>query len=216
MALQLPNGSQIAIASTYATLKNMTAITNATEAVATLEATHGVIVGDILEVTSGWEDLTGRIVRIKTLSTNDVTMEGVDTTSTTKYPAGTGTGSIREITAWTNVTQILDAQGQSGEQQYYEYQFLSGNRQQRMPTIRGASSLELTLADDTTQAWYSVVKAASDARTPTAMRVTLPNGAKLYYNGYWSLSNVPTLTVNQAMSLACSFSLSADVTRYAS
>lgn len=194
----------------------MTAITNATEGVATLEATHGVIVGDILEVTSGWEDLTGRIVRAKTVATNDVTFEGIDTSSTTKFPAGSGTGTVREITAWTNVTQILDTQGQSGEQQYYEYQFLSGNRQQRMPTVRGASSLELSLADDTTQSWYAVVKAASDARTPTAMRITLPNGAKLYYNGYWSLSDVPTLTVNQAMTLACSFSLSADVTRYAS
>lgn len=216
MAIVLPNGSQIAIASTYGAAKSMTAVTNATEGVATLEATHGVIVGDIIEVTSGWEDLHGRIVRAKTVATNDVTLESIDTTSTTRYPAGSGTGSVREITAWTNVTQILDTQGQVGEQQYYEYQFLSASRKQRTPTVRNPSSLELQLADDTSQAWYAVVKAASDARTPTAMRVTLPSGAVIFYNGYWSLSDVPTLTVNQAMTLACSFSLSADVTRYAS
>lgn len=212
----LPNGSQIAIASTYGAAKTMSAVTNAAEGVATLEASHGVVVADIMEMTSGWEDLHGRIVRAKTVVINDVTLESIGTTNTTTYPAGSGIGSVREITAWTNVTQILDTQGQVGEQQYFEYQFLSARRKGRVPTVRNPSSLELQLADDTTQSWYAVVKAASDSLTPTAMRVTLPNGRIIYYNGYWSLSDVPTMTVNQAMTLACSFSLSADVTRYAS
>jgi hypothetical protein len=216
MALTLPNGSQIAIASTYGASKTMSAITNADPGVATLATGHSVIVNDILEVTSGWEDLEGRIVRASVVATDDITFEGVDTSSTTIYPAGSGTGSVREITAWTNVTQILNTQGASGEQQYFEYQLLSARRQGRIPTVRGASSLELSLADDTSQSWYAVVKAASDTNTPTAMRVTLPNGAKIYYNGYWSLSDVPEMTVNQAMTLACSFSLSGLMTRYAS
>lgn len=216
MAIKLPNGSQIAIASTYGASKSMTAISNASAAVATLEASHGVIVNDILEVTSGWESLDGRIVRASAVATNDVTFEGIDTTSTTTYPAGSGTGSVREITAWTNVTQILNTNGQAGSQEYYEYQLLSAQRKSRTPTVRGSSSLELSLADDITQAWYSVVKAASDTNTPTAMRVTLANGEKLYYNGYWSLSDVPTMTVNQAMVLECSFSLTGLLTRYAS
>lgn len=194
----------------------MSALTNATSAVATLEASHGVIVNDILEVTSGWEDLNDRIVRASVVDTNDVTLEGVNTVSTTTYPAGSGTGTVREITAWTNVTQILDTQGNVGQQQYYEYQFLNAKRQGRIPTVRAASSIELQLADDTSQPWYAVVKAASDARDPVAMRVTLPNGNLLYYNGYWSLSDVPTMTVNQAMALQCSFSMCADLTRYAS
>jgi hypothetical protein len=216
MAIKLPNGSQIAIASTYGASKSMTAISNASAAVATLEASHGVIVSDILEVTSGWEDLEGRIVRASVVATNDVTFEAIDTTSTTVYPAGSGTGSVREITAWTNVTQILNTTGSPGEQQYYEYQLLSARRQSRVPTVRGASSLELSLADDTSQAWYAVVRAASDANTPTAMRVTLADGSLLFYNGYWSLSDVPEMTVNQAMTLACSFSLTGQLTRYAS
>lgn len=214
--MQLPNGSTIAIASTYGAAKTMSAITNATAAVATLEASHGVIVNDIIEVTSGWEDLEKRIVRVSAVATNDVTLEGIDTSSTTKYPAGSGTGTVREITAWTNVTQILDVQGQVGQQQYYEYQFLSASRQNRIPTVRAASSIDLTLADDTSQSWYAVVKAASDAGDPVAMRVTLPNGNLIYYNGYWSLSDVPTLSVNQALTLACSFSMCADLTRYSS
>ena len=103
MAVTNATGTIVAIASTYAASSNMTAITNATEAVATLAAAHGVVVGDYLEVTSGWDRLNARIVRAKTVATNDITFETINTTSTTSYPTGTGTGTIRRITAWTSL-----------------------------------------------------------------------------------------------------------------
>ncbi len=62
MSVQLPNGSIVSIASTYGTLKTMSAISNAAEAVATLEASHDVVENDILEITSGWSKLSGRIL----------------------------------------------------------------------------------------------------------------------------------------------------------
>ena len=83
MAITISTGTVAAIASTYGSAVNMTAITNASEAVATLAAAHGVVVGDFLEVTSGWGRLDKRIVRAKTVATNDVTFEGINTTSTT-------------------------------------------------------------------------------------------------------------------------------------
>ena len=75
MSVTIATGTTFAYASTYGSSANMTAITNASEAVATLGAGHGVVVGDYLEVTSGWDRLTGRIVRAKTVATNDVTFE---------------------------------------------------------------------------------------------------------------------------------------------
>ena len=106
MSITLATGTLVAIASTYGAAVNMTAISNAAAAVATLAAGHGVVVGDFLEVTSGWDRLNGRIVRVSAVSTNDVTFEGINTVSTSLYPAGTGTGTIRRITAWTNLSQI--------------------------------------------------------------------------------------------------------------
>ncbi len=109
MSITKTTGLVLAAVSTCATAVNMTAITNASEAVATLQAGHGVLVGDLLEMTSGWGRLNGRLVRAKTVATNDVTLEGVNTTSTVNYPAGAGTGTVRLANASTgliNMSQI--------------------------------------------------------------------------------------------------------------
>ena len=114
MSVQLPNGTTFAIATAYGTSKNMTAVTNASTGVATLEASHGISTGDFFEVTSGWSRLTNKIVRA-TLTTDatDVEFDGYDTSSTTIYAAGTGTGSVREISGWTQLQQILTTSTES-------------------------------------------------------------------------------------------------------
>ena len=100
MSISLPNGAIVSIASGYGASKVMSVLTNANPAVATLEASHGVATGDYIEVTSGWSRLTDKIVRAGTVSVNDVPLEGYNTSLTSIYPAGTGTGSVREITGW--------------------------------------------------------------------------------------------------------------------
>lgn len=216
MSAFIPNGSVVSIASTYGVAKTMSAISNAAEAVATLEASHGVIVGDIVEVTSGWEFLTGRIARAGAVATNDVTLEDIVTTSTTLFPAGTGTGTVREVTAWAQIPQILESNSDGGEQQYVEGQYLSAKRQFRKPTVKSAQGLTFRIADDPTLAIYSTLQAANDDGLPRAVRVVLPNGGVIYYNTVVSFNANPTLNVNQIMTVGCSLSFEADLTRYAS
>lgn len=216
MALTLPNGSTLSIASTYGDAKTVSAITNEAEAVATLEVSHGVVVGDLIVITSGWADLDGRVVRVKTVVTNDVTLEGVNTSDTSRFPPGSGIGSVSEITASTQVTQVLEFNTEGGDQQFYEYQFLEATTQRQIPTVRNPLSISMVLGDDQTLPWFPVIKAASDARQPRALLMTLASGAKIYYNAFWSLNEVPTVTVNEAMGLACSLALVASPTRYAS
>src|SRR4051794_11554114 len=134
MAVSLPNGAIVSIASGYGAAKNMSALTNATTAIGTLEASHGVIVGDFIEVTSGWSRLTDKVVRASVVSTNDVSLEGINTLLTSIYPAGSGTGTIREITGWTQLSQVLSSSSNGGEQQFLEYQFLESDAQKRIPT----------------------------------------------------------------------------------
>lgn len=216
MSAFIPNGSVVSIASTYGVAKTMSAISNAAEAVATLEASHGVIVGDIVELTSGWELLTGRIARAKTISTNDVTLEGIVTTSTALFPAGTGTGTVREVTAWAQIPQILESNSDGGEQQYAEGQYLSAKRQFRKPTVKSAQGLTFRIADDPTLAIYATLLAADQDGLPRAVRVVLPNGGVIYYNTTVSFNPNPTLNVNQIMTVGATLSFEADLTRYAS
>jgi hypothetical protein len=206
MAVRVPNGSLVYMASGYGSAKTMSVLSNATEAVATLEASHGVVENDYIEVTSGWSRLNDKIVRADSVSTNDVTFEDINTSSTTIYPAGSGTGSVREISGWTQITQILSSSSTGGEQQFLEYQFLESDAQTRIPTVKTAGGLTFTVGDDPTLAGYIALETANDDRLKRAFRIILPSGAIILYNAYVSLNKTPSLTVNELM--ACEVTLS--------
>ena len=216
MAISLPNGALVAIASGYGTAMDMTAVTNASPGVATLEASHGIIEGDIMEVTSGWSRLTDKIVRAGTVTTNDVQLEGIDTTLTSIYPAGGGTGTIREITGWTQLSQILTSTSSGGEQQFLNYQLLEADAEKRIPTFKSAAGLSFSVADDPTLAGYILASAANDDRLQRAVKITLPSGAVIFYNAYISLNKTPSLTVNNIMAVEVTLSLLNEPVRYAS
>lgn len=214
MSVQLPNGALVALASGYGSTVVMSAITNADPGVATLAASHGVIEGDYIEVTSGWSRLTDKIVRAGTVSTNDVDLDGIDTTLTSIYPAAGGAGSVRKVSGWTQLSQILSSSSSGGEQQFLEYQFLEGDAQKRIPTFKSAAGLTFSIADDPTLPGYQLASAANDDRLPRAVRITLPSGAEIVYNAYISLNKTPSLTVNEIMACEVTLSLLAEPVRY--
>jgi hypothetical protein len=208
MSITKAVGTGIDIASTYGSSKNMTAISNATSAVATLESSHGVIVGDYIEITSGWGKLTGRVVRVSAVSTNDVTLEGVNTSSTTDYPAGTGTGTVREITAWTEITQRTpNFSITTGTVTYADITGLQDTEERKLPVRRGATDMSVPGYFDPALSWVSTVRTASDTSTPTAVRVRFPNSSKLVGNAYWNLSDgaaIEDFTLRDAIDLTFS------------
>lgn len=215
MAITLSTGVALAIAKTYEAAVNMTAITNDSEAVATLVVGHNVVVGDYLEVTSGWGLLDKRVVRVKTVATNDVTFEGINTTSTTNYPTGTGTGSIRRITAWSALSQVKGMSASGGDMQFANVTAIDDVVTKQVPTVRNAVSMNIDVFDDPAQQWYIDVSAAADARAPFGLRMSFPNGSKLVANAYWSLQRVPTVSTNEALVTQISLSYAAEPVRYA-
>ena len=62
-----PSGSRIAVATELAAAKPVTAITNAVEAVCTAPA-HGLVVGDIVVMNSGWDRFDNRVFRVKAIT----------------------------------------------------------------------------------------------------------------------------------------------------
>jgi hypothetical protein len=194
MAITLAVGTTVEIASTYGAVKAMSALSNDNPGVATLEASHGILLGDYFEVTSGWQRLTNRVVRAGTVSTNDVELEGVNTTSTTRYPAGTGTGSVREITAWQQIGQLSrDLQVSGGDQQFGDITTLTDVIDQQIPTRRSPVEITLPLFFDPTLTYYAIVAAAAETATLTAIRFVYPNGVIVVGNAYWSQLEFPTI-----------------------
>lgn len=194
MSITLAIGTQVQIASTYGSSKTMSAISNATEAVATLESSHGITTADYFEMTSGWGRATSRAFRCKSVSTNDVTVEGFNTSSTTFYPAASGAGSVREITAWATITQLTRAlQVTGGGQQYADISTLDDVLDKRLPTTRSPVDVALPIYYDPTLSWWATVLEASQTSTPATVRFLFPNGAKLLAVAYWSLQDTPTI-----------------------
>lgn len=214
MAVSLPNGSLVALASGYDAAITTTAVSNANPAVATV-ASHTLVTGDFIEVTSGWSRLDMKIVRVAATTATTVTLEGINTTSTTIYPAGSGTGSIRKITGWTQLSQITGSTSEGGEQQFATYQFLESDAERRIPTNKSAAGITFTVADDPTLAGHQLALTANDDRVPRAVRVILANNARLLYNAHISMSTIPSLTVNELMSVEVTLSLLAEPVRYA-
>jgi hypothetical protein len=214
MAVRLPNGAILQIASAYdASSKTMSAVTNANPGVATLS--DGLLsAGDFVVVTSGWAKLNNRVVKLGTPATDAYPLTGIDTSDTTKYPAGSGTGSVLRVSTWQQISQVLDLTGQGGDQQFTTYEFLESDDQYQIPTVRSPQSLQFHIADDTTLPHYAILSAADADRQPRALKITLPGGSVLTYNAYITMNPTPSLTKGQVMALAITASLLALPVRY--
>lgn len=214
MALTLPNGSTIFIASGYATAVPVTAVSNAAPPVAT--ATNTFAAGDLVEVTSGWSRFNNKIMRVLTPTGTNFDYEGQDSTLTGVYPPGSGVGSVRKITGWTQLNQIINTTSSGGDQQFLTYQLLEADSQFRIPTVKNPFDVVIELADDPLLGGYMAASAANDDRLPRAIKILLASGALIYWNCYVSLNRIPTLTVNQLMSVKLTLSLLAEPVRYPS
>lgn len=193
MSITLAAGTTVAIASTYGTQFTVTAITNASSMVATLSASHGVTANDIFEITSGWPRLNTRILKAASVSTNDVTC-AVNTTSTTFYTAGSGTGTGREITAWTTITQLTkDISSSGGDPQFANTTTLDSPIETQIPTRLTPIAISLPCYYDNSLSWVSTVQTAAETQALTAVRFSFPNGTILYGNGYWAYRYVPNI-----------------------
>ncbi len=213
MAVSLPDGATIAIATTYGAVKTVTAITNANPGVIT-SAAHGLLNGAFYELKSGWQKINDRVFKAANVATNALDVTGIDTTDTNRFAAGTGVGSLREITAWTQIPQILEFTTSGGDQQFANFSFLEEDYERQLPTVTSAQSIQIGIGDDPSLPGYQALKAAGEARAIRAVKVTLPNGAVLLYNGFVSFNETPTLTKGSVMQVRATISLQGRPTRY--
>jgi hypothetical protein len=193
MAVRKLQGMTLAFGTTLAASKQMTAVSNANPGVATLEASHGVVLGDVMLVTSGWPRLNQRVIRAGTVATNNVNLDGINTTSTVDYPAGEGVGSIQEISAWTSMTQIRFDGIQSGGGGNFERQDItevSDTRRRNIPTLAQAIDLTFTFNWDANLAWFATLLALARAGTLTPYRWVV-GGATIYGSAHLGMQAEP-------------------------
>lgn len=173
MAITLTTGSTLSVAKTYAASLNFTAATNASPCALTVSGST-IVAGDYVEVSSGWGLLDKRLVRAGAgTSATSIVLEGIDTTDTTKYPAGAGIGSVRKVSTWTQITQVRSISASGGQQQYADVTSIVDVVTRQIPTVRGAVEMTVDVFDDPSLAWYADVVKADDARAPYGMILAL-------------------------------------------
>jgi hypothetical protein len=219
MSALFPNGSTFAISGTLEAAKVVTAITNANPGEAT-STSHGYTDGDIL-VLGNPSRLDQRVVRAAGVATNTFDLEGIDTTSTTLFPAGFGVGTVQRAgtasTGFTSMSQTVDVGASGGEQQFAQWSYIEDGRQRQRPTFKNARALTLQMHYDPSLAWHAALLDADLAGDVRVLRVTLPTGAKLFYAVYVGFDGQPTIQINENMAVTASFALACpDLTRYAS
>lgn len=214
MSVSLPNGVIFSLGTTLETAKNVSAISNANPAVASAAA-HGFTNNDIILLNSGWQKLNDRLFRVANQAAGTFELAGQDTTNTTLYPSGTSSGNARKVSGWTQITQVLECTTSGGEMQFATYSFLENDFESQIPTQHSAQSLTMSIADDPTLAGYAALKKAAAERAAVPLRAQMPNGSVIYYYGYISFNETPSMTKNNVMACQATFSLMSLPVRYA-
>lgn len=211
--ITIATGTSLQVGKTYGGNLVISSISNANPAVATFADASTIIVGDYIEISSAWGRLDKKVVRVSAKSTNQVTLEGINTTDTTKY-AGSGAGTARRITAWDTLSQIKSMSPSGGDIKFADISSMDDFVDKQVPVGRSASALGLVIYDDPTLAWYATLTAASDSLTPSAMMMVFPNGSRTVANAYWSLSKTPDIAKDEAITAKLDLSFAAEAVRY--
>ncbi|MES2973361.1 MAG: phage tail tube protein [Pseudomonadota bacterium] len=214
-SVPLPNGAKLALATTYGSPVTVSAVTNANPAVATATA-HGLTDADIVLASApGWAQLENSVRRVDAPVANTFNFEGLDSTNTTQFPAGGGVGTVKEVTAWTQIPKVPSFETTGGEPKaqttsYVDYpedfEFFTGTTPVRV-------NFTVSYAPDSTH--HAALLAASRSGTLQVLRLVLEDGSTLYYPGRLFFNPRPTTTKDNEMVCNAAFALQGEFTRYA-
>lgn len=178
----------LAVASAYGSPITVTALSNASQAVATAAA-HGLANGDIVEVTSGWPRLDGRIARVVDAATGTFELELIDTTDTALFPAGEGIGSVRKVTTWATIPNPKDIAVSGGDPKTLEVDYVDLDDSVEVQVGKNPTRLTIPFKNDVTTAGYAALQSADADALPRALRAIRKDGNVHLYNGTMSLQD---------------------------
>lgn len=212
----VPTGTTLYLATAYGTAKATTSVTNAIEAVVTAVA-HGYSNSDIVEMTSGWGRLHLVTARIKSVTTDTFTLEGIDTSSTTFFPVGTGIGSVRKVTTFTQVTQVTSLSSSGGDPKNVEYKYLESDVSNSINDGFAPTSYVAELdADAIGTAGYTAAKSLTAVQTNTCLKIVKRSGAQTFQPCTVALNEAETYQDGQINKVKLAINGKALLTRYAS
>ncbi|MWN06319.1 phage tail protein [Gilliamella sp. Pas-s95] len=198
MGFALPNGARVYVQKSKGEALAFETITNAKEAVVTLKANHGLMVGDEVLITSGWARLNYVVAKITRVNAADVTLGNINTSNVNMFPVDEGAGTVTKITSWERLPQVKEVSTEGGEQQYVQIQFLEDDKEKQLPTIKSAKSKSYTIAHDSSLPAYPVLQELDQTNDVVAMKMYVPKAKETRYDAVRvSFDPTPETTINE-------------------
>jgi hypothetical protein len=206
MSYKFPEGTRFYFCSSasFAAAKSITALTNANPASAT-SAAHGYVDSDEVLLTSGWEDASNTIWRVDQQDASTFTLLGLNSSNTSFYPAGTGTGTAQKVGSWVQIPQVLGISTSGGDPRYTTVSPLASRNSTNIPTGFNPANLTLTLGHDPADANYQTMLDISRVLTPVGFKMVLGGGGTTYGYGYMAVNEVPSMNQNQVNQVTVAF-----------
>ncbi|MFN3375240.1 MAG: phage tail tube protein [Burkholderiaceae bacterium] len=212
-----PSGTLTSVATAFATSRAVSAISNAAEAVCT-SAAHGLVVGDIVEIQSGWARLHKRAFRVKTVpDANSFVLELADTSNTNLFPAGGGAGSVRKVNTWVQLSSTMKFSSSGGDPKKVNYKFQESDIEYSLND--GFTPVDRTFemdADSIGSPGYVALKQLTDVQTDTIIRRVAKSGAVSLLPCTLSLNEEEIEQDGQIVTVRVAVSGNNRTTRYAS
>lgn len=214
-SIPLPNGAQIALATTFVAGQAISAVTNAKPAVATATG-HAYADGDIILLSNSWTKTDNGVFRVDgPVAGTSFKIEGLDSTDVGKYPIGGGVGSARKISAWTQLPKIPTFEMTGGDAKSFTTSYIDYEKDFEIFTGTNPERLNFTISYQPDSAAYAALVAAGESGVVQVVRLVLKDGSTLYYPGQVFFNKAPVTTKDQEMVNNVSLALQGEITRYA-
>lgn len=210
----VPTGTIYSIATLFAAAKTVSAITNAVEASVSSTA-HGYLTGDILQLFSGWGRLNRRVVRVKSATADAFIAEGINTTNTEFFPAGSGGGTVRKVSTFQQINKILNQANSGGEPKNITVKFLESDVEENINDGFAAITESFDIdADEFGQASYNALVALTEVQTDTVLKKTLKSGSVIFTPARIAINENVKMSNGSIMTNGVSINGNGRITRY--
>lgn len=200
-----PEGTRFFFSSTFGAPLSITGLSNADPALAT-SAAHGLADLDEILLNSGWEDATNAVYQVDQQDVNSFKVNGLFTSDTSFFPAGTGIGTAQKITNWQQIPKVLGISTSGGDPRYTTIQPLASRNALNIPTGFNPSSTTLQIAHNPSDTTFQAMVAISRKLQPVAFKLVLGGGGMSYGYGFMAVNENPSLNANQVNQVNVAFS----------
>lgn len=203
---------QVAVQTVLAEEKTISAITKASPAVATI-ATSGYVVGDVLLLQiEGMRQLNNRVVRVAAVTSDAVTLEGIDATLWGSFT----TGTAQKITFGAEASTLQDVNASGGEAAGILIATIHDDQDYEVPGNRTPQAMtfgSLWMPGDPA---LMALAGFDQLKSPCALEVRFATGDAVYFLCYPSASLAPQGSAGGPVTTPVSFRIRGRITAYAS